>query len=111
MSQQEMQFENPQQVRTGAYDGAYEAFPRDYEASHYNQKLTEPTMQRTRENDHLREHQLNLRMGMAVVSLILWLVLFFISLAVLLHNQTPSIVQPFIFMGTNKTFLIEVAVP
>jgi hypothetical protein len=102
MSQQEMQFENVQPGETGSYDSGYEAFPRrnsDYEASHY--KISVGGVQSPPDDAHLREHRLNLRMGMAVISLIFWMGLFLISLAILLNNPTRGIIQLFVFMGVG----------
>lgn len=97
MSQQEMQFGNVSPAEARAYDGGYEAtahYRNDFEASSFDQKLTEQ-----KERDaHLREHLLNLRMGMAITSLILWMIFFFVAIAIILHYPGPA-VQDFTFIG------------
>jgi hypothetical protein len=102
MSQQEMQFESVRQSEARSYDGGYEASPysaNDYDADHYGQKIAGDAGERISQNAHLREHMLNLRMGMAITSLVLWMCFFLISLFILLSNPVPSIIQPFIIIG------------
>lgn len=97
MSQQEMQFSNTPPTEAKAYDGGYEAsshFRNDYEASSFDQKLG---VQKVRDA-HLREHLLNLRMGMVITSLILWMIFFFCAIAILLRFP-GSAIQDFTFMG------------
>lgn len=106
MSQQEMQFGNTPPTEARTYDGGYEAsshYRNDFEASSFDQKLAE---QKAR-NEHLREHLLNLRMGMAITSLILWMIFFFIALAIVLRYPDAT-VQAFIFtgMGVFTLFVI-----
>ncbi len=97
MSQQEMQFGNTPPAEIRSYDGGYEVTPlirHDYEASSFDQKLSEQ-----KERDaHLREHLLNLRMGMAITSLVLWMIFFFVALAIILH-YSEAVVQAFTFIG------------
>jgi hypothetical protein len=100
MSQQEMQFENSRQN----YESGYEAFPHDsndFEAGTFNQKIGAPDEDSDKDgmNAHLREHMLNLRIGMAITSLALWLISFFLALAIILNNPVSIMVQSFIFMG------------
>ncbi len=100
MSQQEMQFEHNQQNDTKIYDSGYEAFIHnntDYEASRFNQKIG--SERNTPEDAHLREHMLNLRMGMAITSLVFWMIFFFVGIAIILHNPTVNVIQPLVIMG------------
>ncbi len=110
MSQQEIQFENTQQGETGSYDGGYGALPHygdDYEADHYGQKIAGQGWERNPQNARLREHMLNLRMGMAITSLVLWMAFFLISIAIFLNSPMA---QPFIFMGLGVfTVLVVLA--
>lgn len=102
MSQQEMQFENARQSEARSYDGGYEAspyYPNDYEANHYGQKIAGQDGERTSPNAHLREHMLNLRMGMAITSLVLWMGFFLICMAIILNNPLSNMIQAFVFMG------------
>jgi len=99
VSQQEMQFENTRQSGARSYDAGYEAPPyysRDYEANHYGQKIAG---EGSSQNAHLKEHILNLRMGMAITSLVLWMGFFLISIFILLHNPVSGAIQIFVFMG------------
>jgi len=76
VSQQEMQFESTQQSESKTYDSGYESFPHynnDYAFPPFNQKIAEQEEQNARESAHLREHRLNLRMGMAITSLVFWM--------------------------------------
>jgi uncharacterized membrane protein (DUF485 family) len=116
VSQQEMQFENTPHSETKTYDNGYEAFPHynnDDESIPFSQKIGWQGEQNTPENAHLREHRLNLRIGMAITSLALWMIFFFIGLAIILNNPnnpTASIIQPFIIMGLGVfTVLIILA--
>lgn len=100
MSQQEVQFENTQQGEAGSYHGGYDGLPyytNDYQTNHDDQKITGQGGEKPSPNTHLREHMLNLRMGMAVTSLVLWMGFFLISIAILINS--PNIVQPFIYIG------------
>src|SRR2546421_10531563 len=77
VSQQEMQFESTQQSESKTYDSGYEAFPHynnDYAFPPFNQKIAGQEEQNARESAHLREHILNLRMGMAITSLVFWMI-------------------------------------
>lgn len=97
MSQQEMQFGNIPPAEAKAYDGGYEAsshYRNDYEASSFDQKLTAQKAK----DAHLREHLLNLRMGMAITSLILWMIFFFCAIAILLRFP-ESAIQDFTYLG------------
>src|SRR5579885_3832692 len=97
MSQQEMQFSNIPPAEAKAYDGGYEAsshYRNDYEASSFDQKLN---AQKERDA-HLRELLLNLRMGMAITALVLWMIFFFVALAIILH-YSEAVVQAFTFIG------------
>ncbi len=99
MSQQEMQFENTRRSESGAYESGYGASPHysnDYEASPYNQKIAGQGEEKSQENAHLREHMLNLRVGMAITSLALWMIFFFLAIIVILNHPT---IQPFIYIG------------
>ncbi|HEU5230178.1 MAG TPA: hypothetical protein VFU49_20325 [Ktedonobacteraceae bacterium] len=98
MSQQEMQFGNTPPAEAKFYEGGYEAshhYKNDLEARSFDQKLVE---QKER-NAHLREHLLNLRMGMAITSLILWMIFFFCAIAIILNNSGSHIIQAFTFIG------------
>ncbi len=113
MSQQEMRFENTPHSEAKMYDRGYEAFPHynnDDESIPFSQKIGWQGEQDTPENAHLREHRLNLRIGMAITSLALWMIFFFIGIAIILNNPTASIIQPFIIMGLGVfTVLIVLA--
>src|ERR1700730_16378156 len=92
-----MQFENSQQK--GSYDSGYGASPQhsnDYEPTPFTfgQKIAQDTP----ESAHLREHRLNIRMGMAIISLVLWMVFFFISISIILQNP---IIQPIMVTGLS----------
>ena len=101
MSQQEMQFESTQQSESKTYDSGYEAFPHynDDAFPPFSQKIAGQEEQNARESAHLREHRLNLRMGMAITSLVFWMIFFFSSIAIILKNPMVSIIQPLIIMG------------
>lgn len=116
MSQQEMHFGNTPYSEAKTYDSGYEAFPHDNnddESIPFSQKIGWQGEQNTPENAHLREHRLNLRIGMAITSLALWMIFFFIGLAVILTNPnslTASVIQPFIIIGLGVfTVLIILA--
>jgi hypothetical protein len=113
VSQQEMQFENPRQSETRSYDGGYEAspyYPHDYEANHYGQKIGGQGGEGHSPNAHLKEHMLNLRMGMAITSLVLWMGFFLIGLFILTDGHVSGAVQLFVFMGmTVFTVLVILA--
>ena len=98
MSQQEMQFGSTPPAEARFYEGGYEAsshYKNDLEATSFDQKLAE---QKER-NAHLREHLLNLRMGMAITSLILWMIFFFCAIAIILNNSGSHVIQAFTFIG------------
>jgi hypothetical protein len=100
MSQQEMQFGDRQQNEQKAYNSGYEAFPpdyHDYEFNSFNQKIA--GQQEAPESAHLREHRLNLRMGMAIVSLVFWMGFFLIGIALILNNLTVAAIPPIVFIG------------
>lgn len=112
MSQQEMQFESTQRSE-GSYESGYGALPHysnDYEASPYNQKIAGPEDERTRENAHLREHMLNLRMGMAITSLVFWMVFFFVGIGIILSHPTSGLIQALVCIGLGVfTVLVVLA--
>jgi hypothetical protein len=99
MSQQEIQFENTRQSETRSYDGGYEASPQygnDYDANYYGQKIGGQGWERNSPNARLREHMLNLRMGMAITSLVLWMGFFLMGVAIFLNSPAA---KPFIIVG------------
>ena len=113
MSQQEMHYENTPHSEAKMYDSGYEAFPHynnEDESIPFSQKIGWQGEQDIPENAHLREHRLNLRIGMAITSLALWMIFFFIGIAIILNNPTASIIPPFIIMGLGVfTVLIILA--
>ena len=113
MSQQEIQFENTEQSESKRYDSGYGALPHysnDYEFIPFSQKIGGQEEQTARESAHLREHRLNLRMGMAITSLLFWMIFFFSSIAIILKNPTVGVIQPLIIMGLGVfTMLVILA--
>jgi len=102
VSQQEMQFESTQQSESKTYDSGYESFPHynnDYESTLFSQKIAGQEEQNARESAHLREHRLNLRMGMAITSLVFWMIFFFSSITIILKNPMVTAIQPLIILG------------
>ena len=110
MSQQEIQFDTPQQNEAKAYNIGYGASPHysnEYESISFSQKIGGEEEQNERESAHLREHRLNLRIGMAITSLVLWMIFFFSSIAIILKNPTISVIRPLIVIGLG-TFTVLV---
>jgi hypothetical protein len=104
MAQQGMQFEDARQSeeKSKSYESGYEVPPsysNDYDTSSYNQKITGQGKQNSSDNVELRKHVLNLRMGMAITSLVLWIGLFLIALSVLYNTSIPFLIQPFTIIG------------
>jgi len=108
-----MQFDTPQQGEAKTYNSGYEAYPHynnDYGSMPFGQKIGEQEEQSAHESAHLREHRLNLRMGMAITSLVFWMMFFFICIAVILKNPMVSMIQPLIIMGLGVfTILVILA--
>jgi hypothetical protein len=102
MSQQEMRFESNQQEEPKTYNNGYEAYPHynnDYGSLPFNQKITGEGEQISAESAHLREHRLNLRIGMAITSLTFWMIFFFAGIAIILSHPTIYGIEPLFIVG------------
>ncbi len=112
MSQQEMQFEHTRHSGSASYDSGYEALPPysdDFEAGSYQSKIRGQAAEDTDpESAHLTMHRLNLRIGMAITSLALWMIFFFGAIAIILNNPTVIVIQALLFVGLGVFTLLVI---